>query len=463
MWDGRFAKKPDELAAEFSESISYDQRLYKHDIIASQAHVNMLAEQKIIPKKDAQVIKKELSLILEKIENGRFEFKTELEDIHMNIEAALIEKLGDTGARVHSARSRNDQVATDIRLYLKEEIDNFLINITELQCALMNTADKNKTVIMPGFTHLQYAQPILFAHHLLAYIEKLERDKDRLKDCKKRMNVLPLGSAALAGTTLPLNRQSVADQLGFDSLSRNSMDAISDRDFAMELLSDISIMFTHFSRLAEDLILWSSSEFNYIELDDAFCTGSSIMPQKKNPDMAELIRGKTGRIYGNLFGLFTVMKGLPMTYNRDMQEDKEKIFDSIDTVKITLPLLAGMINTMQINNEKLKKAISDPYLMATDLAEWLVSEGVPFRTAHHRVGSLIKDCAEKNLSPDKISLEQMKISVPEAKKECLELFSAQKSIESRNIFGGTAYKQVEKQLNFWKNKVACPRNIEPPI
>ena len=390
LWGGRFSSETDREVTEFSESISYDKRLYRWDIVGSKAHSAMLASTGIIPAAAVEKIHQELDVIEKRISEGDFNFTSELEDIHMHIESALIDKLGDEGARVHTARSRNDQVALDIRLYLRDEITVLRSMIKEFQQALVDQADKTAEMLMPGFTHLQHAQVVPCAHHLLAYVEMLDRDSGRLADCRNRLNVLPLGSGALAGTTLPIDRQFVCDKLAFDRITRNSMDAVADRDFAIELVSDLAIFAMHVSRLSEDLILWCSQEFDFVELDDAFCTGSSLMPQKKNPDIAELSRGKTARVYGDLMALLTLCKGLPLTYNRDMQEDKEQIFDALDTVKKILRVFPPMIATMRFKAENMLEAASDPALMATDLAERLVELGMPFRNAHHRVGSLVK-------------------------------------------------------------------------
>lgn len=453
LWGGRFAKDTDEKVAAFTESVSYDQQLYPYDVQGSKAHVAMLAEQEIIPKEDAQAISDTLSEIKELLDQGKVELKTELEDIHMNIESRLIEALGSTGARVHSGRSRNDQVATDERLYMRHEAMEIVSMLEDMQRAMVDLADRNDDAILPGFTHLQHAQPVPFAHHLLAYVEMFDRDKNRLLDCRGRLNVLPLGSGALAGSTLPLNREFTAKKLGFDAVMRNSMDAVGDRDYIVEFLADLSIIAMHCSRLAEDIILWCSQEFSFIELDDAFCTGSSLMPQKKNPDVAELTRGKTGRVYGNLFSMLTILKGLPLTYNRDLQEDKEGLFDSIDTIKMILGTMAPMLATATVCKESMARAASDPELMATDLAEWLVGKGVPFRDSHHLVGSFVGYCRAKGIKLNEATLEQMRESVPMAEQECLELFSAQKSVEGRNITGGAAPVQVRKQLDFWKEQL----------
>ena len=453
LWDGRFSSKPNKALTEFSESVSFDKRLYKYDIQGSMAHAKMLAESGIIPEVSMKQIISGLEQIEKDIDNGNFEFCSSLEDIHMHIENALIKKIGIEGARLHSARSRNDQIALDIRLYLRDEIKNIIAEIENFQRALLEQANLNTSTILPGYTHLQRAQPVLFAHQLLAFVEMLDRDIGRLTDCRKRLNVMPLGSGALAGTTLPIQRKITAKLLNFPEISRNSMDAVADRDFACELLGALSIFAMHVSRLSEDIILWSSTEFDFIELSDAFCTGSSIMPQKKNPDIAELSRGKTARIFGDLISLLTLLKGLPMTYNRDLQEDKEPLFDAIDTVKKILSVYPSMVATMNVNTKNMREAANDPMLMATDLAEKLVEIGVPFRTAHHRVGSLVKWCNENNRPLNRITLEEMNISIPEATLDFLKLFSPENSISKRNMQGATATEQVKEQINFWKNKL----------
>ncbi len=453
LWDGRFNQKTDDLVAKFSESISFDKRLYAHDISGSIAHVTMLAECGIITDNDAGSIIKELTNIQSEIEAGSFQFDEQYEDIHMNIENALINRLGDTGAKIHTARSRNDQIATDTRLYLRDEIDQINNLLNQLKLSIVDVAAKHLHVIMPGFTHLQHAQPVLFAHHLLAYTEMFHRDGCRLNDCRKRINKLPLGSGALAGTSLLINRDMVADLLKFDGVTRNSMDAVSDRDYFIEFLSTLSIFMMHMSRLSEDVIYWVSQECSFIELSDTFCTGSSLMPQKKNPDVAELTRGKTGRVYGDLFSLLTMMKGLPLCYNRDMQEDKEPLFDAIDTVKLILSVYAPMIRNIKVNESIMKNAASDPDLMATDLAEWLVNRNIPFRTAHKKVGTLVGYCQENGITLDQVSLDQIKELIPECNEECLLLFDPEKSINSRNITGGTSGEQVKKQIEFWKTEL----------
>ena len=453
LWGGRFSETGRAELTEFSESISFDKRLYKHDIAGSKAHVAMLAARNIIPQATAEAIAAKLDEIRGMIDRGEMEFKFELEDIHMHIESTLIAALGDEGARLHSARSRNDQVALDIRLYLRDEIDAIISGIREFQKALVDLASRHSNVIMPGFTHLQHAQVVLFAHHLLAYVEMLDRDAERLQDARKRINVMPLGSGALAGSTLPIDREMVCELLDFSRVTRNSMDAVADRDFAIETACALATFGMHVSRLSEDIILWSSQEFGFIELADAFCTGSSLMPQKKNPDVAELSRGKTARLYGNLTALLTLCKGLPLTYNRDLQEDKIPLFDSLDTALAILNVYPPMIATMSVNAERMREMASDPALMATDVAEKLVELGVPFRTAHHRVGSLVKYCRENNKALDEVTLEEMQITIPEATAEFLTLFDPEVSVGKREITGGTGYKAVASQLKFWIEKL----------
>ncbi len=454
LWSGRFDQETDEELKKFTESISYDKRLYRYDIAGSCAHVNMLAAQGIVPEKTAGAIVGELKRIEQRIADGDFTFTAELEDIHMHIEHELIKALGDEGARLHSARSRNDQVALDIRLYLRDEIDAIADMLRNLQKTIVDLANKYRTAILPGFTHLQHAQPVLFAHHLLAYVEMFNRDFTRLQDCRQRFNVMPLGSSALAGTTLPIDRDAVCRELKFDDISRNSMDAVSDRDFIIELLSALAIFAMHVSRMSEDLILWSSREFDFIELGDAFCTGSSLMPQKKNPDIAELSRGKAARVYGALVALLTLCKGLPMTYNRDLQEDKEPVFDAIDTVKKILRVYPPMLASMAVKQEKMLAAANDPELMATDLAEALVEIGVPFRNAHHRVGAFVKWCKQHNKQLCDTTLEEMRQTIPEATPAFLEMFSPSKSVEKRETPGGTGPQSVDKQIRFWQKNLS---------
>ncbi len=454
LWGGRFAEETNKDVARFTESISYDKRLYKYDIKGSKAHSAMLASCGIIPEETAKQIAVELDKIEKRIDDDDFTFTDELEDIHMHIESALIDALGDEGARVHTARSRNDQVNLDTRMYLRDEAENVINGIRELMRSLVDTAEKNFDALLPGFTHLQHAQPVLFAHHLLAYVEMFGRDMDRVSDCRKRFNMLPLGAGALAGTTLPINREYVCKQLGFDYVSRNSMDTVADRDYICELLSCLSIFSMHISRLSEDIILWCSQEFSFIELGDAFCTGSSLMPQKKNPDIAEIARGKTGRVYGDLMALLTTCKGLPLTYNRDLQEDKEPVFDALDTVNMLLKIFPPMIASFKVNSENMLSAALDPALMATDVAEKLVELGVPFRHAHHRVGAFVKWCKEHDCKLNETTLEQMQETIPEATDEFLTLFSPSDSIKRREITGATGPENVSMQIKFWKKELA---------
>ena len=371
LWGGRFSKSTDTLVDDFNSSIRFDARMYAQDIKGSQAHAEMLGRQGIIPEADAELIVKTLDEIKADIENNKVEFEIDAEDIHMNIETILISRIGDVGKRLHTGRSRNDQVALDIRMYLRDEIDEILSDIEDLKSVILNISEKHLETVMPGYTHLQKAQPITFAHHLMAYYEMLRRDSERLTDCRKRLNVMPLGSGALAGTTYDLDRDFVAEKLGFDSVTQNSLDGVSDRDFVLELAFDLSTVMMHLSRLSEEIILWSSHEFKFIELDDAYSTGSSIMPQKKNPDVAELVRGKTGRVYGDLIGLFTVMKGIPLAYNKDMQEDKEAVFDCVDTTKLCLQIMAPMLLSLHAKPETMLLAAQKGFINATDLADYL--------------------------------------------------------------------------------------------
>ena len=453
LWGGRFSSDTRDEVARYSESISFDKRLYKHDIDGSRAHVKMLAHAGIIPQETAEAIRSELLKIRDRIDAGDFKYDISLEDIHMHIESALIGILGAEGARVHSGRSRNDQVALDLRLYLRDEIDLLIEGLRRFQKALVTMAAANPRVIMPGFTHLQHAQVVLFAHHLLAYVEMFDRDAERLADCRKRVNVMPLGSGALAGSTLPLDRELVCKELNFERVTRNSMDGVADRDFAIELVSALAVFAMHTSRLSEDLILWCSQEFDFVELDDAFCTGSSLMPQKKNPDVCELTRGKTARVYGALSALLTLCKGLPLTYNRDLQEDKIAIFDAVDTAEQILAVYPPMIETMKLKEENMRKAATDPALMATDIAEKLVELGVPFRTAHHRVGSFVKWCKENNRLLNETTLEEMQITIPEATEEFLTLFDPDNSVAKRKLIGGTGFDPVADQIAYWQERL----------
>jgi argininosuccinate lyase len=437
--------KPATPALDYVASIPFDQRLYQHDIEGSIAHAKMLAKQGIIAESEAETIIKGLNSIRKAIERGKFQFKTELEDIHMNIEAALFEKIGDVAGKLHTARSRNDQIALDMRLFLKQEIAKTIDRVKALQAALVEMAEQNKSVIMPGYTHLQQAQPVLLAHHLLAYFEMLQRDRERFEDCLKRTDVLPLGSGALAGAPYPLDREFVARELGFSRVSANSMDAVSDRDFVIEYQAAAAITMMHLSRLAEELILWSSSEFGFIEVGDAFTTGSSIMPQKKNPDVAELVRGKTGRVYGNLIGILTIMKALPLAYNRDMQEDKERLFDTVDTLQASLEVFAGMIKTLRINTERISQAMKTDYILATDLADYLVKKGMPFRQAHGVVARLSQHALSKGKSFHELPLKEYRKFSPLFARDVYRI-TVQSAVAARDAVGGTSPRQVGRAL-----------------
>ncbi len=461
LWSGRFSQDTDAKVARFSASVHYDQRLFAHDIAGSIAHAEMLGEAGIIAEADAAAIVAGLRDIEAEIVAGRFEFKSELEDVHMNIEAALIARLGSVGARLHTGRSRNDQIATDERLWLRDEVAILRAAIADLQRSLVELGTANQAVIMPGFTHLQHAQPVLFAHHLLAYVEMLDRDRGRLADATQRFNLLPLGSGALAGSTLPLRRERVAEKLGFAGLTRNSMDAVADRDYIAEVLAALAILAVHCSRLAEDCILWMSPEFAFVVFGDAFCTGSSLMPQKRNPDVAELTRGKTGRVIGSLVGILTTMKGLPLTYNRDLQEDKEGLFDAVDTMKQVLGVLAPMMASARLDGQRMAAAAADPGLMATDLAEWLVRQGLPFRDAHHQVGAFVAYCEKAGIGLDQASVEQMRQTMPLASEACRHLFSPAASVAARDLPGATAPRQVAAQLAFWQQRLDNPTETAP--
>ncbi|MBI5416651.1 argininosuccinate lyase [Candidatus Poribacteria bacterium] len=446
LWGGRFTENTDSLVEEFTESISYDYCLAEYDIIGSIAHATMLGKCGIIKQQESNKIVAGLKEIQKDFESGKIEFNTALEDIHMNIEFILVEKIGDVGKKLHTARSRNDQVALDIRLYLRDEINNIIIILKKFQYALLECAEKWQDVILPGYTHLQRAQPVLLAHHILAYYYMFGRDIDRLHDNLKRVNVLPLGSAAIAGTTYSINRKLVASLLDFDAVSSNSMDAVSDRDFMVECCSNMSIIMMHLSRLSEDLILWSTLEFGFINMSDMFTTGSSIMPQKKNPDVPELVRGKTGRVYGHLFGLLTILKGLPMTYNRDLQEDKEPLFDTIDTVKKSLEVYIKMFPTITINKEKMLLACKEGFLNATDAADYLVRKGLSFRDAHEVSGQLVHYCFENKTTLNQITLEIYKKFSPLFNKDIYDAVSIDSCIKARKSYGGTSFKNVRETI-----------------
>ncbi len=441
----QFEKKGEKRVEEYTASIPFDRRLYKQDIAGSIAHARMLAKQGIISDKEAELMVMGLTSIKEEIEQGTFTFRTDLEDIHMNIEARLIEKIGEVGQKLHTARSRNDQIAVDMRLFTKEAISQTIDKLVEFQRALLELAEANKEVVMPGYTHLQRAQPVLFAHHMLAYFEMLQRDVGRFRDCLKRADVLPLGSGALAGVPYAIDREFLAQELGFARVSENSMDAVSDRDFVIEYQAAASLAMMHISRLAEEIVLWSSAEFGFVELDEAYTTGSSIMPQKKNPDVAELARGKTGRVYGNLLAILTTMKALPLTYNRDMQEDKEAFFDTVDTLISTLDVFTGMIASLEVKGEKIRQAAEGGYILATDLADYLVRKGVPFRQAHGVVGKLVQYAMEKGKSFEELSLSEYQ-SFSSLFAEDVYSITVESSLEARSARGGTAPEQVKEAL-----------------
>lgn len=446
LWGGRFTQPTDKFVEEFTASIDFDKRLYRQDIRGSVAHAQMLGQQGIISQENLDSILNGLKDILEQIESGQFDFSVGLEDIHMNIESRLSERIGEAGKRLHTGRSRNDQVALDIRLYLRDEIAEINAYLELLTGSLLDQAESNINVVMPGFTHLQSAQPILFSHHMLAYVEMFMRDKGRLEDCLKRLNVLPLGAGALAGTTFPIDRGYVAEQLEFQALTRNSLDAVSDRDFALEFLSASSILMMHLSRLSEELIIWSTSAFRFVELSDGFCTGSSIMPQKKNPDVPELVRGKTGRVYGNLVSLLTVMKALPLAYNKDMQEDKEPLFDTIDTVKGCLKIFAEMIREMRINEHSMSQAAGQGFSTATDVADYLVRKGLPFRDAHEAVGRAVAYCVENEMDISELSLAEWQLFSPHFSDDIFGAITVEASIKARDVIGGTARNRVQEEI-----------------
>lgn len=446
LWEGRFKKSIDSKTNDFNSSISFDSRMYKQDILGSIAHAKMLAKQGIIEQIEADKIVNELNKILEEISNGSLKIDLEAEDIHMFVEAELTKRLGDTGKRLHTARSRNDQVALDLRMNLKDETNILVKLLKELISTLIEKSEENINTVMPGYTHLQRAQPITFAHHLMAYVEMLLRDIDRLKATYNRMNVLPLGSCALAGTTYNIDRDFVKKELGFYDISQNSLDGVSDRDFVIELASNISIIMMHLSRISEEIILWCSWEFKFIELDDAFSTGSSIMPQKKNPDISELIRGKTGRVYGDLITLLTMMKGIPLAYNKDMQEDKEAIFDSIDTVKICIETLIPMLKTMKVLKQNMKNAASKGYINATDCADYLVKKGIPFRKAYKIVGQIVSYCIDNNTTLEDLQMEQYKKFDNNFESDIYDAISLEKCVTNRNTVGGPSPSQVKSRI-----------------
>jgi argininosuccinate lyase len=445
IWGGRFSSSSNKLMEEFNSSILFDKKLYKQDIEASIVHAEMLCKQKIISEKDFKLIKTGLNKIKTEISNNNFTFSIKLEDIHMNIENRLVDLIGDAGKKLHTGRSRNDQVATDIKLWLRDNIDQIEINLKLLQKTLIDKSELYYDMLMPGYTHLQVAQPVTFGHHLLAYVEMLGRDRGRLTDCRKRLNESPLGSAALAGTSYPIDRDFVSKKLGFDKPTKNSMDGVSDRDFAVEFMSATSLIAIHLSRLAEELVIWSSDRFNFIKLPESFTTGSSIMPQKRNPDAAELIRAKPGRIFGNMLSLMTVLKGLPMTYGKDMQEDKEPIFDTARTIQMCIVNMDGMIKGLQPIPNNMIQALQKGFPTATDLADYLVINlDIPFRDAHHLTGRIVLLAEEKDCTLESLSLKDIQRIIPEADDKIIDVLKIQNSVSSRNSYGGTAPKNVLK-------------------
>jgi len=452
-WSGRFTSKTARSTEAYTESISFDHRLWPYDIEGSIAHARMLAKQKIISSREASLIIKGLNEIATELEKGTFRFNPSLEDIHMNIEAALIRKIGPAGGKLHTARSRNDQVALDLRLYLRKETKEIIALLRNFQKTLVTIAGRHTNTLIPGYTHLQKAQPIVLALHLLAYVEMLSRDSDRFSELLKRIDVMPLGACALAGTSLPTDRAYVAKLLGFRQIASNSMDAVSDRDFAIEFLSASSITMMHMSRLSEEIVLWSTDEFSFIEISDAFTTGSSIMPQKKNPDVAELARGKTGRVYGNLMGLLTLMKGLPLTYNRDMQEDKLPVFDTVDTLKGTLSIMNEMLRNTSFRKDRMKTSTLAGFLTATDIAEYLVSKGMPFRDAHEVTGKIVRHCIETDTSLGEIPVDTYRSFSNLFGRDIHRVVRVDESVKNKRSQGGTSHSQVAKQIKKHVNRL----------
>ncbi len=452
-WGGRFLEDPDRVVETLTQSIQYDVKLYKQDIKGSVAHCEMLVKQGVLRPEEGERIVEALLEIEREIEEGVFQPSPSLEDVHMNIEARLIEKVGPLGGKLHTARSRNDQVVLDERLYLREEVRGIVEGIRCLQKALVERAREHLDAIMPGFTHLQHAQPVRLAFHLLAYVEMLERDRERFLDCLKRVNECPLGAGALAGTSLPIDREWVSKKLGFSRVLANAMDAVSDRDFILEFLSHAAIAMVHLSRMAGELVLWSSPEFSFVELPDSCCTGSSIMPQKKNPDVAELVRGKTGRVVGNLVSLLVVMKGLPLAYNRDLQEDKEPLFDTVDTLKMSLKAMSHLYTKLQFNVDEMEKRAREGFTNATDLADYLVKKGVPFREAHRMAGRLVAYCLDKGCTLEDLSLEEMRGACPMVEGDIYKVLDIKYGVDSRTSGGGTAREQVDERLKAWEDRL----------
>lgn len=452
-WGGRFAQETHALVEELTASIDYDRNLYSWDILGSKAHARMLTACGVLTQPDLEAILRGLDEVQQEIEAGTLAFNNRLEDIHTHVEHRLIEKIGEPGRKLHTARSRNDQVATDFRLYLRHEVDQILALLHTFQCTLVALAEQHVETLFPGYTHLQRAQPVVFGHHLLAYYEMLQRDSARFRDCRQRINVLPLGAAALAGTSYPIDRQAVARELGFDQVAVNSLDAVSDRDFAIEFSAHAAILMMHLSRLCEELILWSSTEFGFIELSDAFCTGSSIMPQKKNPDVAELIRGKTGRVYGHLLSLLTLMKSLPLAYNRDMQEDKEPVFDIVATLRISLQILPEMLRSMKVNSLQIARTLESGFMTATEVADYLVRRGVSFRTAHGIVGELIRYSLDAGKTLQELSLEEYQRVSEKFDDAVLDVVTPQQAVNGKTSIGGTATHNVSMAIQAAKDQL----------
>ena len=451
MWAGRTAGKTDKIADDFNSSIRFDSRMYRQDITGSVAHAAMLAKQGIIAEAEAEQLIEGLTDILADLDTGKLEIDENSEDIHMFVEQVLTARIGDVGKKLHTARSRNDQVALDLRMYLRDEIDGITGQLKELVAVLVSRAEEHKATILPGYTHLQRAQPITFGHHLMAYVMMLLRDIDRLADCRRRMNLSPIGCCALAGTTYHTDRRYEAAHLGFDGICLNSLDGVSDRDFAVELMSDLSVLMMHLSRFSEELILWSGWEFRFVELSDAYTTGSSIMPQKKNPDMAELIRGKTGRVYGDLMGLLATLKGLPLAYNKDMQEDKEGVFDAVDTVRMCLSVMTPMIAEMRVCEDRMLHAAQSGFINATDLADYLVKNGMPFRTAYKISGRLVAYCIQNGKVLEALTLEEYRSFDPLFDENVFDAIDLQNCVKRRISEGGTSVESVEKQIAYVKS------------
>lgn len=454
-WGGRFSEPVDAFVARFTASVDFDQRLYRHDIMGSLAHAKMLTEVGVLNADELKAIEEGLSAIQQEIEAGEFDWRVDLEDVHMNIEARLTERIGITGKKLHTGRSRNDQVATDIRLWLRDEIDVILAEITRLQQGLLELAEREADTIMPGFTHLQTAQPVTFGHHLLAWFEMLSRDHERLVDCRKRTNRMPLGSAALAGTTYPIDRSITCELLGFEAISGNSLDGVSDRDFAIEFCAAASLAMMHLSRFSEELVMWASAQFNFINLPDRFCTGSSIMPQKKNPDVPELIRGKSGRVFGSLTGLLTLMKSQPLAYNKDNQEDKEPLFDAADTLRDSLRAFADMVPAIEPRREVMREAARRGFSTATDLADYLVGKGIPFRTCHDIVGRAVGYGVEQGKDLAEMSLDELRQFSDRIGDDVYQVLTLEGSVNARNHLGGTAPEQVRQAVDRGRELLAA--------